>query len=135
MNRLKKFKSNKIFFIYRFISFLASLFRSKYILNKILFIDSKDPNQLIRASALRVLSSIRVPIITTIMLLAIKEAVSDMSPYVRKTAANAITKLYNLDPDLKDELIEIIEKLLADKTIVHNYVLFHQYFNYHFFLN
>lgn len=73
---------------------------------------------MIRASALRVLSSIRVPIITTIMLLAIKEAVSDMSPYVRKTAANAITKLYNLDSDLKDELIEIIEKLLADKTIV-----------------
>lgn len=78
----------------------------------------KDPNQLIRASALRVLSSIRVPIITTIMMLAIKEAVSDMSPYVRKTAANAITKLYNLEPDLKEELIEIIEKLLADKTIV-----------------
>jgi AP-3 complex subunit beta len=52
------------------------------------------------------------------MLLAIKEAVTDMSPYVRKTAANAITKLYNLDPELKDELIEIIEKLLADKTIV-----------------
>lgn len=49
---------------------------------------------MIRASALRVLSSIRVPIITTIMMLAIKEAVSDMSPYVRKTAANAITKLY-----------------------------------------
>ncbi|RNA11859.1 AP-3 complex subunit beta-2 [Brachionus plicatilis] len=78
----------------------------------------KDPNQLIRASALRVLSSIRVPIITTIMMLAIKEAVSDMSPYVRKTAANAITKLYNLDQELKDELIEIIEKLLADKTIL-----------------
>lgn len=78
----------------------------------------KDPNQLIRASALRVLSSIRVPIITTIMMLAIKEAVSDMSPYVRKTAANAITKLYNLDPELKDELIEIIQKLLGDKTIV-----------------
>ena len=28
------------------------------------------------------------------MMLAIKEAVTDMSPYVRKTAANAITKLY-----------------------------------------
>lgn len=78
----------------------------------------KDPNQLIRASALRVLSSIRVPIIVTIMLLAIKEAVSDMSPYVRKTAANAITKLYGLDPELKDELVAIIEKLLADKTIL-----------------
>lgn len=54
----------------------------------------KDPNQLIRASALRVLSSIRVPVIVPIMMLAIKEAVTDMSPYVRKTAAHAIPKLY-----------------------------------------
>uniref|UniRef100_A0A8D2LWW5 AP-3 complex subunit beta n=1 Tax=Varanus komodoensis TaxID=61221 RepID=A0A8D2LWW5_VARKO len=76
----------------------------------------KDPNQLIRASALRVLSSIRVPIIVPIMMLAIKEAASDMSPYVRKTAAHAIPKLYSLDSDQKDQLIEVIEKLLADKT-------------------
>lgn len=54
----------------------------------------KDPNQLIRASALRVLSSIRVLMISPIMMLAIKEAVMDMSPYVRKTAAHAIPKLY-----------------------------------------
>ncbi|XP_055133361.1 AP-3 complex subunit beta-2 isoform X3 [Symphalangus syndactylus] len=76
----------------------------------------EDPNQLIRASALRVLSSIRVPIIVPIMMLAIKEAASDMSPYVRKTAAHAIPKLYSLDSDQKDQLIEVIEKLLADKT-------------------
>uniref|UniRef100_A0A4W3HMV7 Adaptor related protein complex 3 subunit beta 2 n=1 Tax=Callorhinchus milii TaxID=7868 RepID=A0A4W3HMV7_CALMI len=76
----------------------------------------EDPNQLIRASALRVLSSIRVPIIVPIMMLAIKEAASDMSPYVRKTAAHAIPKLYSLDQDQKDQLIEVIEKLLADKT-------------------
>ncbi|XP_038072193.1 AP-3 complex subunit beta-2-like isoform X2 [Patiria miniata] len=76
----------------------------------------KDPNQLIRASALRVLSSIRVPMIVPIMMLAIKESVNDMSPYVRKTAAHAIPKLYSLDPEQKDQLIEVIEKLLADKT-------------------
>lgn len=76
----------------------------------------KDPNQLIRASALRVLSSIRVPMIVPIMMLSLKEAVSDMSPYVRKTAANAIPKLYSLDPEQKDALVEIIEKLLQDKT-------------------
>jgi AP-3 complex subunit beta len=28
------------------------------------------------------------------MMLAIRDAVNDMSPYVRKTAANAIAKLY-----------------------------------------
>ena len=101
---------------------------------------TQDPNQLIRASALRVLSSIRVPIIAPIMMLSIKEvckiglpldsnlvpmvlasslameglcldlhiflslsllhthvwfqSVTDMSPYVRKTAAHAIPKLY-----------------------------------------
>ncbi|XP_069606043.1 AP-3 complex subunit beta-1 isoform X1 [Ranitomeya imitator] len=76
----------------------------------------KDPNQLIRASALRVLSSIRVPIIVPIMMLAIKEAAADLSPYVRKTAAHAIQKLYSLDPEQKDMLIEIIEKLLKDKS-------------------
>ncbi|KAK3599723.1 hypothetical protein CHS0354_037195 [Potamilus streckersoni] len=76
----------------------------------------KDPNQLIRASALRVLSSIRVQMIAPIMMLAIKESVMDMSPFVRKTAAHAIPKMYSLDPEQKEQLIEVIEKLLADKT-------------------
>ncbi|VDN27528.1 unnamed protein product [Gongylonema pulchrum] len=52
----------------------------------------KDPNQLIRASALRVLSSIRVPMIAPIMLLAIRESES-----------------------LQPELIECIDYLLGDK--------------------
>lgn len=76
----------------------------------------KDPNQLIRASALRVLSSIRVSLIIPIVMLAIKEAAQDMSPYVRKTAAHAIPKLYNLDPEQKEELLLVIEKLLSDRT-------------------
>ncbi|MED6287502.1 AP-3 complex subunit beta-1, partial [Characodon lateralis] len=76
----------------------------------------KDPNQFIRASALRVLSSIRVPIIVPIMMLAIKEAASDLSPYVRKTSAHAIQKLYSLDPEQKEQLIEVIVKLLKDKS-------------------
>ncbi|XP_012232882.1 AP-3 complex subunit beta-1 [Linepithema humile] len=76
----------------------------------------KDPNQLIRASALRVLSSIRVSMIVPIVMLAIKDSASDMSPYVRKTAAHAIPKLYSLDPEQKEELISVLEKLLSDKT-------------------
>ncbi|XP_037079170.1 AP-3 complex subunit beta-2-like [Pollicipes pollicipes] len=76
----------------------------------------KDPNQLIRANALRVLSSIRVPVIVPIMMLAINDSVVDMSPYVRKTAAHAIPKLYSLDPEQKEELVTVIEKLLADRT-------------------
>lgn len=76
----------------------------------------KDPNQLIRASALRVLSSIRVSMIVPIVMLAIRDAASDMSPYVRKTVAHAIPKLYSLDEEQKVDLIEVIEKLLSDKT-------------------
>lgn len=76
----------------------------------------KDPNQLIRAGALRVLSSIRVTMIVPIVMLAIRDSASDMSPYVRKTAAHAIPKLYSLDPDQKHELTMVIEKLLSDKT-------------------
>ncbi|EFA11431.2 AP-3 complex subunit beta-2 [Tribolium castaneum] len=78
----------------------------------------KEPNQLIRAGALRVLSSIRVKMISPIVMLAIRDASSDMSPYVRKTAAHAIPKLYSLENELKSELVTIIQKLLADKTVL-----------------
>ncbi|XP_064129553.1 AP-3 complex subunit beta-1 isoform X3 [Loxodonta africana] len=50
------------------------------------------------------------------MMLAIKEAAADLSPYVRKNAAHAIQKLYSLDPEQKEMLIEVIEKLLKDKS-------------------
>ena len=76
----------------------------------------KDPNQLIRACALRVLSSIRVQVIVPIMMLALKDGVMDMSPYVRKTVAHAIPKLYSLDSEQKAELVEVLERLLSDTT-------------------
>ncbi|SRR6266542_4879371 len=56
--------------------------------------DLTDQNQLIRAMALRVMSGIRVPVISPIVLLAIKKCVTDLSAYVRKTAAHAIPKCY-----------------------------------------
>lgn len=84
----------------------------------------KDPNQLIRASALRVLSSIRVGMIAPIMLLAIKESVRDMSAYVRKVAAHAIPKLFALDPDLQLQLLECIDFLLGMQFFVRNYLKF-----------
>jgi AP-3 complex subunit beta len=56
--------------------------------------------------------------IAPIMMLAIKESVRDMSPYVRKVAAHAIPKLFVLDAEQKTELIDAIDFLLADKTTV-----------------
>lgn len=80
--------------------------------------DLKDQNPLIRAQvlspvhcaiiivkhascrlqALRVLSSIRLKVIVQIIILAIKKCITDTSPYVRKTAAHAIAKVYKYGP-------------------------------------
>ncbi|RUS17230.1 adaptor-related protein complex 3 beta 2 subunit, isoform CRA_c, partial [Jimgerdemannia flammicorona] len=80
--------------------------------------DLTDQNQLIRAMALRVMSGIRVPVISPIIILAIKKCVTDMSPYVRKTAAHAIPKCYSLDPAQEEALVEIIQQLLGDTSAI-----------------
>ncbi|KAG0089327.1 AP-3 complex subunit beta-2 [Podila epicladia] len=78
--------------------------------------DLSDKNQLIRAMALRVMSGIRVPVISPIVMLGIKKCVTDLSPYVRKIAAHAIPKCYQLDPAQKDALIDIISTMLGDNS-------------------
>ncbi|GLE01460.1 hypothetical protein PINS_up010290 [Pythium insidiosum] len=78
--------------------------------------DLADPNQLIRALALRVMTSIRVRDIMQIQLIAIRKCAADSSPYVRKCAANAISKVFAVDADQKDVLAEIIGKLLNDSS-------------------
>jgi AP-3 complex subunit beta len=82
-----------------------------------------DPEQLIRALALRVLTSIRVPDIVQIQILGIQKCASDMSPYVRKCAANALAKIQDpcsQDAHLQKMLVDIMSKLLDtdDSTMV-----------------
>lgn len=50
-------------------------------------------NPLVRANALRTMSSIRVRIISQLVGISIKKASLDSSPYVRKAVALAIPKL------------------------------------------
>ena len=78
--------------------------------------DMSDPNQMIRALALRVLCSIRVREIVQIQLMSVKKCASDNSAYVRKTAAHSLGKIYQIDPDTKGELVEVLERLLGDKS-------------------
>ncbi|CDH59483.1 ap-3 complex subunit beta-1 [Lichtheimia corymbifera JMRC:FSU:9682] len=80
--------------------------------------DLSDKNQIIRAMALRVMSGIRVPVISPIVLLGIKKCVTDSSAYVRKTAAHAIPKCYSLDDSQKEALVEIIATLLKDRSTI-----------------
>lgn len=74
-----------------------------------------DQNPQVRAMALRVMSGIRVPVISQIVSLAIKKGCGDMSPYVRKAAALAIPKCYRLDPNTLPQLLDYLTVLLGDK--------------------
>jgi len=74
-----------------------------------------DQSPQIRAMALRVMSGIRVPVISQIVSLAIKKGCADMSPIVRKVAALAIPKCYRLDPSTQPQLVQYIALLLGDK--------------------
>ncbi|KAF8340022.1 adaptin N terminal region-domain-containing protein [Cantharellus anzutake] len=78
--------------------------------------DLADPNPLIRAMALRVLSGIPVPIISSLVVLGIGKCASDTSPYVRKTAALAIPKAYGLDAAQFSSLMTILSSLLHDRS-------------------
>ncbi|KAL6719284.1 AP-3 complex subunit beta [Lecanora helva] len=74
-----------------------------------------DQSPQVRAMALRVMSGIRVPVISQIVVLAIKRGCADMSPYVRKAAALAIPKCYRLDPGTLPQLLEFVSTLLGDR--------------------
>ncbi|KAL8686474.1 MAG: hypothetical protein Q9218_007080 [Villophora microphyllina] len=74
-----------------------------------------DQNPQVRAMALRVMSGIRVPVISQIVSLAIKRGCADMSPHVRKAAALAIPKCYRLDPNTMPQLLDYLQTLLGDK--------------------
>ena len=78
--------------------------------------DMSGTNQLIRGLALRVMTSIRVPDIIQIQLLAVRKCATDSSPYVRKCAATALPKIFALDPEQLINLKQILEKLLKDTS-------------------
>ncbi|KAJ1930651.1 AP-3 complex subunit beta, partial [Linderina macrospora] len=78
--------------------------------------DLADQNQVIRAMALRVMSSIRVPVISSIVMLAVRKCAADPSPHVRKTAAFAVLKLMRLDPGLREELCTVVAGMLGESS-------------------
>jgi AP-3 complex subunit beta len=74
-----------------------------------------DTEQWIRALALRVLTSIRLADILQIQILGVQKCSQDSSPYVRKCAANALSKLHPRcapDPSQQTLLLEILQSML-----------------------
>lgn len=75
-----------------------------------------DPNPLLRGSALRCMSNIRVKDIAQLIVLAIQKGAKDTSPYVRKIAALAIPKILRLDGRHAEQCVDILEGLLCDHS-------------------
>ncbi|SJX63516.1 related to Beta3 protein (Ruby) [Sporisorium reilianum f. sp. reilianum] len=78
--------------------------------------DLSDPSPLIRAMALRVLSSIKVAMVAPIVIMAVAKASRDPNLYVRKIAALAIPKCYQIDRSQLDTLQGVLATLLSDRS-------------------
>jgi len=80
--------------------------------------DASDANPLIRALAVRTMGCIRVDRITEYLCEPLSRALRDEDPYVRKTAAVCVAKLYDIAPDLVAErgFLEILHDLISDSN-------------------
>ncbi|WVQ74636.1 hypothetical protein IAR50_004237 [Cryptococcus sp. DSM 104548] len=78
--------------------------------------DLSDPSPLIRSMSLRVLTSIRVPVIQGIVMLGLKKLVNDRNPWVRKTVAGGLSKVYGLDSSTLPQLIALLQTLLSSPS-------------------
>ena len=80
--------------------------------------DANDANPLIRALAVRTMGCIRVDRITEYLCEPLSRALRDEDPYVRKTAAVCVAKLYDIAPQLVEErgFILTVHDLLSDSN-------------------
>mmetsp|Transcript_15965 Transcript_15965/g.45910 ORF Transcript_15965/g.45910 Transcript_15965/m.45910 type:complete len:938 (-) Transcript_15965:128-2941(-) len=80
--------------------------------------DANDPNPLIRALAVRTMGCIRVDRITEYLCEPLSRALRDEDPYVRKTAAVCVAKLYDIAPGLVQErgFLETLHDLISDSN-------------------
>jgi len=88
--------------------------------------DANDPNPLIRALAIRTMGCIRVDRITEYLCEPLSRCLKDEDPYVRKTAAVCVAKLYDISPELVEDrgFLDILRDLICDAnpTVVANAV-------------
>ena len=101
--------------------------------------DAADPNPLLRALSVRTMGCIRVDRITEYLCEPLRRCLSDevgccfnanfpltrlryacslQDPYVRKTAAICVAKLYDINPDMVEEqgFLDMLKDLIADSN-------------------
>lgn len=78
--------------------------------------DSEDPNPLVRALAIRTMGCIRVDKMVDYMEDPLRKTLRDESPYVRKTAAICVAKLFDLNPTMciENGFLETLQELIGD---------------------
>ncbi|KAI9345396.1 adaptin N terminal region-domain-containing protein [Pilaira anomala] len=78
--------------------------------------DSDDPNPLIRALAIRTMGCLRVDKIIDYLTEPLRKCLKDENPYVRKTAAVCVAKLYDLNPELavEQDFVNSVLEMVAD---------------------
>ena len=88
--------------------------------------DCNDRNPLVRALAIRTMSYIPIPVVTESLTEQLRHCLKDRDPYVRKTAAICVAKLYSADPRKaeREGFVEMLRDLMLDTnaTVVANAV-------------
>jgi len=88
--------------------------------------DASDPNPLIRALAIRTMGCIRVDKVVEYLCEPLRACLKDKDPYVKKTAAICVAKLYDMNPELVESqgFHDLLIDLLSDSnpTVVANAV-------------
>ncbi|TRM58635.1 adaptin N terminal region-domain-containing protein [Schizophyllum amplum] len=88
--------------------------------------DCNDRNPLIRALAIRTMSYIPLPVVIDALTENLRHCLKDRDPYVRKTAAICVAKLYACDPRKAEKggFVEMLRDLMLDPnaTVVSNAV-------------
>ncbi|KAL1139185.1 hypothetical protein AAG570_009244 [Ranatra chinensis] len=80
--------------------------------------DCEDANPLIRALAVRTMGCIRVDKITEYLCEPLRKCLKDEDPYVRKTAAVCVAKLYDINSQLVEDqgFLDQLKDLLSDSN-------------------
>jgi AP-1 complex subunit beta-1 len=88
--------------------------------------DTDDPNPLVRALAIRTMGCLRAEKIIDYLCDPLQKCLRDENPYVRKTAALCVAKLYDLKPELviDNGFLEQLQEMISDSNpMVHCHLL------------
>mmetsp|Transcript_17123 Transcript_17123/g.66679 ORF Transcript_17123/g.66679 Transcript_17123/m.66679 type:complete len:889 (+) Transcript_17123:127-2793(+) len=80
--------------------------------------DAANPNPLIRALAIRTMGCIRIEQIVEYLYIPLKQCLKDADPYVRKTAAICVAKIFDISPEpvRQQGFVDILIALLGDSN-------------------